>query len=82
MELQQPYFAVIFTNRRTEGDNGYAQMAEDMEKLARQQPRTMAGQTKNLPSFSVCHTSCWGAITPPGATSGALGMAVLKGNGP
>ncbi|RNC92412.1 MAG: antibiotic biosynthesis monooxygenase [Allomuricauda sp.] len=38
MELQQPYFAVIFTNRRTEGDNGYAQMAEDMEKLARQQP--------------------------------------------
>ena len=36
--MQQSCFAVIFTNRRTEGDNGYAQMAEDMEKLARQQP--------------------------------------------
>jgi len=38
MELKEPYYAVIFTNTRTEGDNGYAQMAEDMEKLARTQP--------------------------------------------
>ncbi|AKA34851.1 antibiotic biosynthesis monooxygenase family protein [Flagellimonas lutaonensis] len=33
-----PYYAVIFTNTRTEGDNGYAAMAEEMEALARKQP--------------------------------------------
>lgn len=38
MELQKPYYAVIFTSTRTEGDNGYGQMAKEMEKLARQQP--------------------------------------------
>ncbi|SDQ10939.1 antibiotic biosynthesis monooxygenase family protein [Flagellimonas zhangzhouensis] len=38
MELQKPYYAVIFTNLRTEGDNGYGQMAEVMETLARKQP--------------------------------------------
>lgn len=38
MELQKPYYAVIFTNTRTEGDNGYGQMADDMEKLAKEQP--------------------------------------------
>ena len=37
MELQQPYYAVIFTNTRTEGDFGYAEMAEQMERLAKQQ---------------------------------------------
>lgn len=38
MELKKPYYAVIFTSHRTPGDHGYAQMAEDMETLARQQP--------------------------------------------
>lgn len=38
MELQKPYYAVIFTSLRTPGDDGYAQMAEDMEALARKQP--------------------------------------------
>ncbi|MEO2051782.1 MAG: antibiotic biosynthesis monooxygenase [Allomuricauda sp.] len=38
MELQKPYYAVIFTSLRTEGDQGYAQMAQEMEDLARQQP--------------------------------------------
>ncbi|MEM8929329.1 MAG: antibiotic biosynthesis monooxygenase [Bacteroidota bacterium] len=38
MELQEPYYAVIFTNTRTEGDLGYAEMAEKMEQLARRQP--------------------------------------------
>lgn len=32
-----PYYAVIFTSVRTEGDNGYAEMAERMVELARQQ---------------------------------------------
>ena len=33
-----PYYAVIFTSLRTQGDNGYARMAEAMEKLAAMQP--------------------------------------------
>ena len=33
-----PYFAVIFTSVRTEGDNGYSDMANKMVELAKQQP--------------------------------------------
>ena len=33
-----PYFAVIFTSNRTEGDNGYGTMTETMLNLAQQQP--------------------------------------------
>ena len=32
-----PYYAVIFTSLRTPGDNGYGQMAERMDQLARVQ---------------------------------------------
>ena len=31
---EPPYYAVIFTSLRTEGDNGYGEMAEKMVKLA------------------------------------------------
>lgn len=31
---QPPYYAVIFTTKRTEGDNGYAAMADRMVELA------------------------------------------------
>ena len=33
-----PYYVVIFTSRRTDGDRGYATMAERMHTLAAQQP--------------------------------------------
>jgi len=33
-----PYYAVIFTSRRTEGDNGYGDMAKEMDELAKEQP--------------------------------------------
>lgn len=33
----EPYYAVIFTSTRTERDNGYNEMAELMETLAKQQ---------------------------------------------
>ena len=36
--MEQPYYAVIFTNIRTDADDGYAEMAEAMENLAKQQP--------------------------------------------
>lgn len=32
-----PYYAVIFTNLRTDADNGYAAMADLMDDLAQQQ---------------------------------------------
>lgn len=33
-----PYYAVIFTSHRTEGDNGYGEMAARMVHLASKQP--------------------------------------------
>jgi len=33
-----PYYAVIFSTQRSEGDNGYSAMAQRMEELAHHQP--------------------------------------------
>ncbi len=35
---EPPYYAVIFTSLRTEGDAGYGAMATRMDELAREQP--------------------------------------------
>jgi heme-degrading monooxygenase HmoA len=35
---EPPYYAAIFSSLRTQGDNGYEQMAERMLELAAQQP--------------------------------------------
>lgn len=35
---EPPYYAVIFTSVRTEGDNGYAETADEMLRLASIQP--------------------------------------------
>ena len=35
---EPPYYAVIFTSLRTEGERGYGSMAERMVELAAQQP--------------------------------------------
>ena len=40
-----PYYAVIFTSLRTEGDNGYAKMADNMVELAQQQPGFLGIET-------------------------------------
>ena len=37
MKNFKPYFAVIFTSTQTENTKGYAEMAEHMETLAKQQ---------------------------------------------
>lgn len=37
MKNFKPYYAVIFTSTRTDGDNGYKEMAELMETLAKKQ---------------------------------------------
>lgn len=36
--LKAPYYAVIFSSQRTEGDNGYGVMGDRMVELAAQQP--------------------------------------------
>jgi heme-degrading monooxygenase HmoA len=36
--LEPPYLAVIFSSQRTEGDQGYAAMADRMVELAQAQP--------------------------------------------
>ena len=38
MQTQLPYYAVIFTSKRNEDNQGYSEMAHQMEKLAKQQP--------------------------------------------
>lgn len=35
---EPPYYAVIFTSIRTEIDDGYSKMSDDMEELVKQQP--------------------------------------------
>ena len=35
---EPPYLSVIFSNQRTDGDQGYGAMAERMVELAREQP--------------------------------------------
>lgn len=35
--FQPPYYAVIFSSTRTDGDNGYSKMADKMVELASQQ---------------------------------------------
>jgi len=35
---EPPYYAVIFSSLRSDGDNGYGRMAERMVELASQQP--------------------------------------------
>lgn len=35
---QPPYYAVIFTSQRTEGENGYGAMADRMGELGSRQP--------------------------------------------
>lgn len=38
MKIEKPYYAVIFTNTRTKVEEGYSEMAQKMEDLARLQP--------------------------------------------
>jgi heme-degrading monooxygenase HmoA len=42
---EPPYYAVIFTSRRTEGDDGYAAMADAMFELALQQPGCLGAES-------------------------------------
>lgn len=40
-----PYYAVIFTSHRTDGDNGYSEMATRMVALASKQPGFLGAES-------------------------------------
>jgi heme-degrading monooxygenase HmoA len=42
---EPPYYAVIFTSQRNEGDRGYGHMADRMVELAREQPGFLGVET-------------------------------------
>ncbi len=42
---EPPYYAVIFSSQRTEGDRGYARMAERMMELASKQPGFLGAES-------------------------------------
>jgi heme-degrading monooxygenase HmoA len=46
---EPPYYAVIFTSQRTEGDNGYEAMAVSMSGLAAKQPGCLGAETARGP---------------------------------
>lgn len=44
-----PYYAVIFSSKRTDGDNGYAKVAQRMAELASlQQSRVFGGRKRAI----------------------------------
>lgn len=58
-----PYYAVIFSSIRTEGDNGYAEAAENILALARQQPGFLGYESaRNVLGISVSYWSSLEAI--------------------
>lgn len=52
---QPPYYAVIFTSLRTEGDNGYNKMSDKIEALVKEQPGYLGMETaRNEIGITVC----------------------------
>ena len=47
---EPPYYAVIFTSRRTDGDQGYDAMAEAILELALKQPGCLGAESVRDPS--------------------------------
>ena len=56
---EPPYYAVIFSSQRTEGDQGYAAMAERMVELARQQPGFLGLESARGPEGFGLTVSYW-----------------------
>ena len=51
---EPPYYAVIFSSRRTDGDNGYGDMADRMLALAAEQPGFLGAEsTRGIDGFGI-----------------------------
>ena len=57
-----PYYAVIFTSIRTEGDNGYEKMADEMVKLGFSQPGFLGAENaRNINGVGIT-VSYWDSL--------------------
>ncbi len=57
-----PYYAVIFSSRRTEPDDGYGKMAARMVELASQQPGFLGAEsTRGVDGFGIT-VSYWSSM--------------------
>ena len=56
---EPPYYAVIFSSQRTEGDNGYSQMAERIVELAAEQPGFLGVESVRGPDGFGITVSYW-----------------------
>jgi heme-degrading monooxygenase HmoA len=56
---QPPYYAVIFTSRRTEGDAGYAAMSERMVELGSKQEGFLGIESARSPDGTGITVSYW-----------------------
>ena len=56
---EPPYYAVIFTAQRTEGDNGYGAMADAMAELALKQRGCLGAETVRGPTGVGITVSYW-----------------------
>jgi heme-degrading monooxygenase HmoA len=54
-----PYYAVIFTSQRTDGDNGYAEMARRMEELSAARPGYLGIESVRGPDGFGITVSYW-----------------------
>ena len=59
MTPEPPYYAVIFTSQRTEGDKGYAEMSRRMEELASAQPGYLGIESTKGPDGFGITVSYW-----------------------
>ena len=56
---EPPYYAVIFTSLRTEGDRGYGNMADRMVELASEQPGFLGVESARNPGGLGITVSYW-----------------------
>ncbi|MFC5468989.1 antibiotic biosynthesis monooxygenase family protein [Cohnella suwonensis] len=61
-ETNEPYYAVIFTSQRTDGDNGYGKMADRMEELARKQSGFLGVESARDVSGAGITVSYWDSL--------------------
>jgi heme-degrading monooxygenase HmoA len=54
-----PYYAVIFTSLRTDGDNGYGDMANEMVELAKEQSGFLGVESAREPNDIGITVSYW-----------------------
>ncbi len=59
---EPPYYAVIFTSQRTEGERGYGHIAERMVELAAEQPGFLGVETvRGVDGFGIT-VSYWSSL--------------------